>query len=189
MPSAKDSFKKAVKNLKDYIVLVTVDAKKYNDANMQILRFLISEQKTPGVYVTLNKPYDIIKRAMESSKIDARLIIFIDAVSRTEGGTKKIENCLLMGSPEKLSDISVAMEQAVSSLPNEKRFVFFDSLNTLAVFNSPSTVARFMHFLTAKMREWKIGGVIISLEKETDPKLLDELTQLSDARLDLGGGK
>ena len=46
-----------------------------------------------------------------------------------------------------------------------------------------------MHFLAAKMREWKIGGVIISLEKETDPKLLDELTQLSDARLDLGGGR
>src|SRR3989338_7033719 len=190
MPGAKDSFKKAVRNLKDYIVLVTVDAKKYSESNMQILKYLVSEQKTPGVYVTLNKPHDIIERFMDSSKIDKRLVIFIDAVTRTEGGeSKKIDKCLLIGSPEKLSDISVAMEQAVKSLPNEKRFVFFDSLNTLAVFNSPSTVARFMHFLTAKMREWKIGGVIISLEKETDPKLLDELTQLSDARLDLGGGK
>ena len=129
MPGAKDSFKKAVRNLKDYIVLVTVDAKKYSESNMQILKYLVCEQKTPGVYVTLNKPHDIIERFMDSSKIDKRLVIFIDAVTRTEGGeSKKIDKCLLIGSPEKLSDISIAMEQAVKSLPNEKRFIFRKAL-------------------------------------------------------------
>ncbi len=189
MPSARDSFKKAVDRLNDYIVLVTVDAKKYQDANIQILKFLVSEKKVPGVYVALNKPYNIMQRLMEQNKIDSRLVIFIDAVASTDGGSKKIDNCLLIGSPEKLSDISVAIEQAVNSLPKEKRFLFFDSLNTLAVFNGPATVARFVHFLTVKMREWKIGGVIISLQKDVDEKLLDGLTQLCDKRLDLGGGR
>ena len=84
--------------------------------------------------------------------------------------------------------MSVAMDQAVRALPRENKFLIFDSLNTLSIFNKPGTVARFIHFLTTKMREWKIKGVIITLEKETEPALLDELTQFSDSRIDIGGG-
>ena len=83
--------------------------------------------------------------------------------------------------------MSVAMDQAIKALPLAEKFLIFDSLNTLAIFNKPVTIARFAHFLTGKMREWKIKGIIITLEKETDPALLDELTQFSDARIDLGG--
>lgn len=183
MLELKETFKKEVKSLKDYILLITVDAKSYQKTAIDVVKFL-SEQNIPGVYVTLNKPYEIIQRALANNGVDTRLIIFIDAASRTDA--KKIENCLYIGSLEKLSDLSVAMDQAVKALP-EDRFLIFDSLNTLAIFNKPATMARFVHFLTGKMREWKTKGIIITLEKETEPALLDELTQFSDARVDLGG--
>lgn len=183
MLEVKESFKKEIKSLKDYIFLITVDAKSYQKTAIDIVKFL-SEQNIPGVYVTLNKPYDIIQRALANNGVDTRLLIFIDAASRTE--PRKVENCLYIGSPEKLSDLSVAMDQAVKALPSDK-FIIFDSLNTLAIFNKPATMARFVHFLTAKMREWKVKGIIITLEKETEPALLDELTQFSDARADIGG--
>lgn len=186
MLELKETFKKEVKSLNDYILLITVDAKNYQKAAVDVVKFLVSEQGIPGVYVTLNKPYEIVKRILENNGVDARLIIFIDAASRTEA--KRVGNCLYIGSPEKLSDMSVAMDQAVKALPTENKFLVFDSLNTLSIFNKPVTVARFVHFLTAKIREWRIKGVIITLEKETEPALLDELTQFSDARADLGGG-
>ena len=185
MLELKESFKKEVRGLKDYILLVTVDAKSYQSTAIDLVKFLVNEQNIPGVYVTLNKPYDIMQRIFASNSIDTRLVIFIDATSRTDG-SKKVENCLYIGSPEKLSDMSVAMDQAIKALPDEK-FLIFDSLNTLFIFNKPATVARFIHFLTGKMREWKIKGIIITLEKETDPALLDELTQFSDTRIDVGG--
>src|SRR3989344_5375536 len=185
MLEVKESFKKEVKSLKDYLVLVTVDAKNYQKTAVDIVKSLVNEDRTPGVYVTLNKPYEIMQRILENSGIDTRLIIFIDAASRTD--TKKVGNCLYVGSAEKLSDMSVAMDQAVKALPTTEKFLIFDSLNTLAIFNKPATVARFVHFLTGKMREWKVKGVIITLEKETEPALIDELTQFSDARIDLGG--
>ena len=181
----KNSFKE-VESLNDFILLITADAKSYQKAIIDVVRFLINEQRVPGVYVTLNKPYEIMQRTLSNNNIDSRLIIFIDASSRTEG-TKKVENCLYIGSPEKLSDMSVAMDQAIKALPTEQKFLIFDSLNTLAIFNKPGTVARFVHFLTGKMREWKVKGVIITLEKETDPALLDELTQFSDSRVDIEG--
>ncbi|MBI2659512.1 hypothetical protein HYX05_05435, partial [Candidatus Woesearchaeota archaeon] len=179
----KESLKREVKSLKDYLILVTVDAKSYQKTAADIVKSLVNDG-APGVYVTLNKPYDIMQRILENSGIDTRLIIFIDAASRTD--SKKIGNCLYVGSAEKLSDMSVAMDQAVKAFHGEK-FLVFDSLNTLAIFNKPATVARFVQFLTAKMREWKVKGIIITLEKETDPALLDELTQFSDARIDIGG--
>ena len=184
MLELKESFKKEVRSLKDYILLVTVDAKNYQKTAIDIVKFLVNEQNIPGVYVTLNKPYEIMQRNLASNNIDTRLVIFIDATSRMNVG--KVENCLYIGSPEKLSDMSVAMDQAIKSLQGDK-FLILDSLNTLSIFNKPATVARFIHFLTGKMREWKIKGIIITLEKETDPALLDELTQFSDARIDMGG--
>ena len=185
MLEVKETFKKEIKSLKDYILLITVDAKNYQKTVIDVVRSLVNEQGIPGVYVTLNRPYDIMQRTLLSNGIDARLIIFIDAASRTEA--KKIENCLYIGSPEKLSDLSVAMDQAIKALPTAEKFLIFDSLNTLAIFNKPGTIARFIHFLTGKMREWKIKGVIITLEKETEQALLDEITQFSDFRIDLGG--
>ncbi|MAG91131.1 hypothetical protein CMO83_00475 [Candidatus Woesearchaeota archaeon] len=187
MLEVKETLTKEIRNLKDYILLVTVNANNYQNTVTDILNFLINKQNVPGVYVTLNKPYEIIERNLLSKNIDPRLIIFIDATSRTQK-TKKIKNCLYIGSPEKLSDISVAMDQAVKALPSSEKFLIFDSLNTLAIFNKPATVARFVYFLNGKLREWKVKGVIITLKKETDQTLLDELTQFSDAKLDLGGG-
>lgn len=186
MLELKESFKKEVRALKDYILLVTVDAKSYQNTAIDLVRFLVNEQNVPGVYVTLNKPYDIMQRTFANNGIDTRLVIFIDATTQTYG-SKKVDNCLYIGSPEKLSDMSVAMDQAVKALPTAEKFLIFDSLNTLAIFNKPATVARFIHFLTGKMREWKVKGVIITLERETEPALLDELTQFSDTRIDIGG--
>ncbi|MBI2659985.1 hypothetical protein HYX07_02390 [Candidatus Woesearchaeota archaeon] len=182
-PLVFDTFKKEVKSLKDYILLITVDAKSYQKTAVDVVKFL-SEQNIPGVYVTLNKPFEIMQRTLANNGVDTRLIIFIDVASRTEA--KKVENCLYIGSPEKLSDLSVAMDQAVKALPSD-RFIIFDSLNTLSIFNKPATMARFIHFLTGKMREWKTKGIIITLEKETEPALLDELTQFADVRVDIGG--
>ena len=181
-----EMFKKEVKLLKDYLFLVTVYAKNYGKAVVDIVSMFMNEQRIPGVYVTLNKPYEIIKRNLEGSGIDPQLMIFIDANSKFESA-KKIGNCLYIGSPEKLSDISVAMEQAVNALPTSEKFLVFDSLNTLLIFNKESTVARFAHFLTVKIREWKVKGVIITLEKETPQALLDEMVQFSDSRIEMDG--
>ena len=186
MLELKETFKKEVKSLKDYILLITVDSRTYQKAYIDIVKFLVNEQGTPGIYVTLNKPYEIIQRNFAGSNIDSRLIIFVDATSRA-GGTRKVGNCLYIGGPEKLSDMSVAMDQAVKALSTEEKFLIFDSLSTLSIFNSPGTVARFIHFLAGKMREWKVKGVIITLEKETKHELLEEIAQFSDARIDLGG--
>jgi|SRR3989344_2219376 len=187
--SGMKDFEDKLRNLKDYIALATVPASSYSKSNKEMIRILINTQNTPGVYVTLNKPFNILEKDFKISKIDINKIIFIDAVTKTAGGkTSKTKNCLFIGSPENLSDISLAMDQAVRAVPGKEKFVFFDSLSTLLIFNSAEVVARFIHFLAGKMRVWKVKGIIISLEdKKNNKELIDKLSQVCDIVLDLGG--
>ena len=185
MLELKETFKKEVYDLKDYLLFLVVDSKSYQKTSIDVTKYLVSEQNIPGVYVTLNKPYDVVKRDLASNNIDTRLIIFIDVVTITE--SKRAENCLFIGSPEKLSDMSVAIDQAIKAIPTSNKFLIFDSLNTLGIFNKPATLARFVHFLAAKIREWKVKGVILTLGQETDPAVIDELEQFSDATVEVGG--
>lgn len=182
-------FDEELKALKEYIVLATVDAKHYQEANIELVKHLVKDEKTPGVYVTLNKPFETLKGKFEEQNVDLKMVIFIDAVTKTAGGSiKKTKNCLFIGSPENLSDISLAMDQAIRAVPTKDKFLFFDSLSTLLLYNNVSTVARFVHFLASKMRVWKVKGIIISLKKETDKELIDELSQFCDLTFDFENG-
>jgi len=180
-------FKKEVSNLKDYMVLMKVGVKDYQNTNVAILKSLVNEQKTPGIYVTLNKPFEVMQRLLEKNNIDPRLIIFIDAFTDIGENKKRVKNCLYIGSPEKLSDISIAMDQAVKSLPTKEKFLFFDSINTLQVFNNPGTVMKFVHFLATKIREWKVKGIIILISSSADEPLTNELAQFCDIKIETGG--
>ncbi|MBW2989822.1 hypothetical protein KY358_05905 [Candidatus Woesearchaeota archaeon] len=183
---AKKGFKGSLKDLKQYVALATVGAKDYQETNLKMIRNLIDEQSLPGVYVSLNKPFKTMESIFKKKKIETKMIIFIDAVTKTAGGKiEKTDKCLYIGSPDNLSDISIAMDQAVMSLPSKEKFVFFDSLSTLLLYNNAATVAKFIHFLAGKMRVWAVKGIIVSLRKKDDKDLIEELTQFCDVILDL----
>jgi archaellum biogenesis ATPase FlaH len=183
-------FTKELKNFREYIVLAKVKAKDYQNTNLRIIKHLTTKENIPGVYVTLNKPYEHLATLFDKSKISRDMIIFIDAVTKTIGGkVKKTKDCLFIGNPENLSDISLAMDQAVRALPGTEKFVFFDSLSTLLVYNDANSVVRFIHFLAGKMRLWKVRGIIISLQKDSDKEFIDLLNQVCDLTVDLGGKK
>jgi len=174
-----------LKSLNQNVVLATVSAKNYQKTNNKLIKYLTQKVNIPGVYVTLNKPYETVSNIFNKEKIDTRLIIFIDAITKTtHEKIKKTKNCLFIGTPENLSDISISMDQAVTSLPGKEKFLFFDSLSTLLIYNDVTTVARFIHFLSGKMRAWKVTGIIISLQKKGNEDLINELLQFCDIRLD-----
>lgn len=175
-----------LRQMKEFVVLATVQAKDYQETNLEIVKSLTEEMNIPGVYVTLNKPYATVKGLLTKKGVDIRLIIFIDAVTAIGSGQQqKTGECLFIGSPENLSDISIAMDQAVRSLPSKEKFLFFDSLNTLLTYNEIPTVVKFIHFLSTKMRAWRVKGIIISLEKKKNQELINELSQFCDLAIDL----
>lgn len=178
----KEAFTK-IEKLHEYVALAVVEAKRYQKTNTQLVKSFV-DKKIPGVYVTLSKPYETLVKIFKKSGIDPETILFIDAVTKTVGGAEKKNNCLFIGSPENLSDIGIAMDQAIKGIEKEK-FVFFDSLSTLLIYNDPTSVAKFIHFLASKMRVWKVKGIIVSLKRKEDDKLIKEIIQFCDITLDI----
>lgn len=180
----KSDYKEELKDLKEYVALALVTPEKYQSTNIEFVKTLVNEQKTPGIYVTLNKPYKTLKTIFEKEKIDTSLILFIDAITSIDS-IKKTKECLYIGSPEKLSDISIAMDQAVTSIEQRDKFVFFDSLSTLLIYHETTVIAKFIHFLSTKMREWNVKGIIISLESNSNKDLISQLSQFCDLKLNI----
>ena len=168
---------------KDLIVLINARGVDYQRTNIEILKVLANEEGLPGVYITVNKPYKTMKRILESEGVNTENLFFIDCITKTSGGEvdpndKKV---FYLDTPENLTGIGVAMGEAIRHISGDDKFLFMDSLSTLLIYRSVGTVAKFSHFLTGRMRVWGLRGILMSVEKETDPEFTDQLTQFCDA--------
>jgi len=185
--------KKLIKELDElpekYIVMITVNATDYLTVNLEILRYLCNKRRLHGIYVGVNRPYRSMIKIMKNNGIYTDNIFFVDCISAIVGDTPfRTERCLFT-SPEDLTDLAVLIDQWVRNLPQEDKFLFLDSLSTLLIYNSIGTVAQFSHFLTGKMRMWGLNGVFVSLEKESNPEILDKISQFCDKIINISEWK
>ena len=165
---------------KQGIYLVVAKAADYEDVNYAVVEYLVNKMKMNGVYVTLNKPFSTMKNIFKERKIPIDKVMFLDGISKTIiGETTPDKNVQYVESPESLTDLSIAVNLMASQI-SPPRFLFFDSLSTLLVYNASGPVTKFAHFLIGRMRKWEINGVIVSIEEETDSKLYGEISQFCD---------
>ncbi len=146
-----------------------------------LLKLFVKEKKIPGVYVTVNKSCKDMMDDFGSAGISEEKVFVIDMITETTGGTAaKKPNCLYLHSPQSLTDLAIALDEAVNAIKGKEKFVIIDSISTLFVYNPPSTVVQFAHFITNKMRSWGVHGVLIGLTKEIDDKTKSLLSQFCD---------
>jgi len=169
---------------KGEIVLFVIPADKYLASSMEILKYYCNEKKAACIYVTVNKPYTNLMKILETKKINTQKMFVIDAITPVSAKSQEYDNAVLIGSPKGLTDISISATSAVKSIPGSDKFLFFDSLSTLLIYNDVGSVTKFIHFLVNKMKEWNISGAILTLEKETDPKMLSQLEHFVDRVID-----
>lgn len=187
-----DSIKviKTEKKLRDFIlklkpksvVLFVIDARKYHKIHPRIVKIIIQEKCFAGIYITVNKPYNLLTKYLQENGINTKNIFFIDAISRSVGEAPRMtEECLFIPSPTQLTDLAIALTQALEGMEHkENKFIFLDSLSTLLIYNSFEVTARFVHFLITRLRLFGLVGLIISIEKQIDEKMLNILVEMCD---------
>ncbi|MCK4714437.1 MAG: hypothetical protein KAT35_02595, partial [Candidatus Aenigmarchaeota archaeon] len=149
--------------------------------NLALLKNLVNKKMLNGIYITVNRPYKSLTPLMQKEGIDSSRIFFIDLITKTEGDRPLREgNCIFMGNASNLTDLSVAISQAVSTNPKAKKFILLDSLSTMLIYNEAGSLSKFSHFLTSRLREWNIDGIFISLDTAADRELTDKFSQFCD---------
>lgn len=166
---------------KGTIVLFLVDYKDYDKANLNLLHYLVAKKKARGIYLSINKPYTSLVNILKKNRIDTDKMFFIDCITRSAGGeAERKDNCLFISSPTNLTDLGIALDDAIESLGNVEKFVFLDSISTLLIYHDAETVLHFSHFLTARARLKNFYGIFITVESEADAKLVRTLSQFCD---------
>lgn len=163
-----------------FVVLMLVKAASYMSSDLAAMSLFSKDSSKSGIYVSVNKPYEDIKKLLDKNKISTKRLFFVDMISKEIDSEKEEkENCFYIPSPTSLTDLGIVLEETANMMPG-KKYLVLDTLSTLLVYNSLGTVEKFAHFITTKIRGWDMDGVIISLEKETSESLKSQLAQFCD---------
>ena len=172
------------------ITLALASSNDYNEANMELVKHLVNEKHEPGVYITLNRPYSTMEEILKEQDVDPRMIIFIDAITIPSGGSvSNSPHCLYLTDLMNLTDMALIIDEAIAAIPNDKKFLFIDAMSTLLLYNNSGNVAKFIHFLSGKIRRWKLDGVFLSLETEADKEFISQLSLFCDKTIKLDSDK
>lgn len=166
------------------IVLIVSRSNHYNDVNKEIIKKLVGFRKKRCVYLSMNRPSVTLLKEFEEAGIDTSKIFIIDCVTKLAGeDVERAGNAVFVESPQSLTEMGSVLDGAVKSLPVNGSFLFLDSITTMLLYNAAKSVATFIHFLTLKIRFYKMAGVMISLELEETKQIISQINQFCDYKI------
>jgi len=174
-----------LKNLpENFVVMAIVPFKNFEEANMHLLSMIIKRYNSKGSYININRPYKSMVQLLDDKNINTKNLFFIDCITKeVRESTGENENCYFVGSPSNLTEIAIALDPVFKE--GKHKFIFLDSLDTLAIYNPIESVIKFAHFLTSKVRLHNLSGVMLAVHENSDERLMMDLAQFCDKVIDL----
>jgi len=162
----------------DYIILIETTAEKAFEVSNASIKFL-EQRNEKGIIVSANRPYANLVNVYEKNGIDVSKMFILDCVSKNLNGHTRADNVFFIENLSSLTDISLSINEKIDSIDG-KKFLFFDSVTTMLIHNKPYVFARFIHNVLTKMRLNCMGGLLISLQDNTNREIRAEIAQLCD---------
>ena len=161
----------------NHIVLCVVNHEKYQDFVSQFTKNYLNNNISS--YVSLSRPYQSLVSNFEKMKIDTDSIFFIDTSTKMTGKTDvQAENCLFIDSPSALTNLSIAISKVVEA--SEPKYVFFDSLSALLVYNPEQMTVKFTKDLINKLRASKSKMVLVCLNGKDEAGVIEKISMFVD---------
>jgi len=92
-----------------------------------------------------------------------------------------------VNSPSNLTDLGIAITEALSSLGNSNVCILLDSISTMLIYIPSVNISKFIHFISSKLRLVEASGVFLAVEKGLDPMLMSQLTTFVDEIIEMEG--
>ncbi len=174
--------KEIIDALDSNLILIIIEPGIYQKTIGALTKILIEDRGMSGIYFTSNQPCNAILRRIENI-LDIHKIKFVDAISKlVQSNVQNNDSCTYLKSPRDLTNISVAIMEEIEKIhatEGRHKFVIFDSLSTMAIYNEEEVIKKFAHYLANKSRSLAntITILITTNEKEAT---VNELVQFCD---------
>jgi len=109
----------------------------------------------------------------------------VDCISYLAGGSpENIENAVFVENPELLEEITMYLEKSLSNTSDPK-FLVFDSISSMLVYNDSKSIEEFIHTVANKLRLEGTLGVILIARDESTKTIERTVTQFVDKHVSI----
>jgi len=162
--------------LKGKVLLLVVPSASYGELEVQVARELSGKNVC---YVTLNKTHQAMREIFEKEGVDTHGFVFVDAISKTiRRVPDQTDGCYFASSPSALTEISILVSKCMR---HGFRYLVFDSLTSLLVYQDRAPVARFISNIATQARASDSDALFYTLDIESQTSLIKECSMMVDA--------
>lgn len=178
-----------LKGLKSYeVTLMPVDINNYFKVILSTMKYLANERDMGGVYISATRPSKAIISRLESENINLNDVLFVDSVSyMSEGPPLPAENIVFIESPTMLELILIKADTLLKRVKSSSKFVLFDSINALSIYNSEKILTEFLHILVNALGSKETSSLLLSVKGQTPKEIEGLLRMLCDNVIEIRG--
>jgi hypothetical protein len=176
MAEMKEKTMEAVLDILDSVrgtpILFTVCQRFNSHLNILLLRHLVKDKGQKGVFLTVDRPSDIMKRLLMAKKIDPGRVVFLDPISKVSGlpplpDDKQVK---FMNNPffGEVQDL-MSEEGHAKMIKEGVSFVMVDDLSALSCYIDVGTMGK----LLLAMSRWKDLTVLMCAD-DINPQVRDK---------------
>lgn len=145
---------------------IVLPSNNYADLTNAVFEFIHEKSSNPWVYVTVTKPFYVIKNQY-GSQFKKSNIQFIDCVSRAAGIKLDDPQCFFLDSPSHLEKLILEVVSFVNDHKSAgEPFVVIDSLSSLILYNDELLVTEFFTHLINNLNLVDAHTISLCLEEE-----------------------
>jgi len=168
------------------VIFVWVPIENSVNSNVEMLRQTL-ELGYKCIYVSLNKDVGSLLQIYERAGLDTTRILFIDGIARLySSALVDAPNILYVASPLATEEILETIKKNAAQSPGEKKMVYFDSLTSILIYNSPEKTDVFIKKFAELLKKLNAVGIGVSVSIGAhDTRLLEQLRKISNKIIDL----
>ena len=84
-----------------------------------------------------------------------------------------------------LEGIMLKMDWLLRKIKTDNKFIFFDSINTLSIYNEERILQEFIHILINKLRSMDIFTIVLSMGEQISKQIESMLMLTCDETIDI----
>jgi len=171
------------------VILLEAPVENYFEANLSSVKSLLNNG-FEGVYLSFQRPFKNVSALFEQQDIDINKLLIIDGATSCTGEiNEKNSRCIDLSKDLEAEDIAKTICSSLNKLKSKNRFVFVDSLTTMALYEPLSKAGKFPDFLMNTIRKNEIENIVLLFNVAEDlmqNRCFGSLSSYADEYIHLG---